>query len=133
LLSAAVVPTFGPSLSQELAAARWRFRLLPQAFAPTPERWQVALDALLAAETLVWHDTDKKGRPRQRDCRADLLGLELLALESSGSITLQLQAAIDSAGRSIRPEQVGHWLAERLDGALMLQRVRREALLLKPC
>jgi radical SAM-linked protein len=133
LLSAAVVPTFGPSLSQELAAARWRFRLLPQAFAPTPERWQVALDALLAAETLVWHDTDKKGRPRQRDCRADLLGLELLALESSGSITLQLQAAIDSAGRSIRPEQVTHWLAERLDGSLMLQRVRREALLLKPC
>lgn len=142
LLSAVVVPTFGPSLSQELGTARWSFTLgangalhasQPAGPAPDHERWQGALDALRTAETLVWHDTDKKGRPRQRDCRADLLNLELLETTAQAAARLQLHAAIDGAGRSIRPEQIAHWLAERLDAPLTLQAVRRDALLLRPC
>ena len=33
--------------------------------------------AVLAAPSLIWQDTDKKGRPRQRDCREALLGLRV--------------------------------------------------------
>jgi hypothetical protein len=81
----------------------------------------------------MWHDTDKKGRPRQRDCRADLRELRLQGVDADGSATLAVQAAIDAAGRSIRPEQLAHWLGERLAAALVLRAVRRDTLLLKPC
>jgi radical SAM family uncharacterized protein/radical SAM-linked protein len=143
LLSAAVVPTFGPSLSQELAAARWTFALRPDddAAAPIPEEaWQAAIDALVAAETLIWQDTDKKGRPRQRDCRPGLWDLALVggreaAGDSSwnlprGQLLLQLEAAVDGAGRSLRPAQVAHWLGEHVGQAVGVGRQCRTALLL---
>ena len=137
LLEAAVVPVFGPSLSQELDGAFWSLTLQVDDSAglmagPMVEaRWQEALASLLAAETLPWHDTDKKGRPRQRDCRSALRGLALLGIEPS-RVHLQLEAAIDSAGRSLKPEQLRHWLAERLGCGLQLVQQRRDQLTLKP-
>jgi hypothetical protein len=43
-----------------------------------------------------------------------------------------LWAAIDASGRSLRPEQVQHWIAERLGQSLVLKALRRQALVLKP-
>jgi hypothetical protein len=43
-----------------------------------------------------------------------------------------LRAAIDASGRSLRPEQVQHWIAERLGQSLVLKALRRQALVLKP-
>ena len=133
LLAAAVVPVFGPSLSQELDGARWSLELqsddpdtvLDQA------RWSQAIAFLLAAEQLLWHDTDKKGRPRERDCRASLRQLTLEHLEGELA-RLQLEAAIDPAGRSLKPEQVRHWLEEHLGCNVLLRQQRREELILKP-
>ena len=134
LLSAIRVEVFGVSLSQELASAHWQFVLQPQAGAPpTPEQWQQARASLLAAETLIWNDTDKKGRPRSRDCRPFLLDLQWAEPQSDGSLLCTLWAAIDAAGRSLRPEQVQHWLAERLGQSLALSGLRRKDLVLKPC
>jgi radical SAM-linked protein len=134
LLSAIRVEVFGVSLSQELASAHWQFVLQPQAGAPpTPEQWQQARASLLAAETLIWNDTDKKGRPRSRDCRPFLLDLQWAEPQSDGSLLCSLWAAIDAAGRSLRPEQVQHWLAERLGQSLALSGLRRKDLVLKPC
>ena len=155
LLSVAAVPVFGPSLSQELLKARWRFDLWPQpagasagasagAVPPVPSApaWDAALADLLAAETLIWSDTDKKGRPRQRDCRPYLLQLEpvsaaaeegLAGVPAAQRIRLELEAAIDLQGRSLRPEQLQHWLAERLASPLQLGRVERRLLQLRPC
>ena len=142
LLSAAVVPTFGPSLAQELAEAHWRLQLTADP-APEPARWQQAVAGLLAAAELIWHDTDKTGRPRQRDCRPALLALELVEPEASaaagaaadhpapGVVTLRLRAVVDPAGRSLRPDQIAHWLAERLGGAeVRVVAQQRTALLL---
>ena len=103
--------------------------------------WDGAVADLLAAETLVWSDTDKKGRPRQRDCRPCLLQLGRLAgsgdpgvdAPAEPCIRLELEAAIDLQGRSLRPEQLQHWLAERLARPLQLGRVERRALVLRPC
>jgi len=134
LLSAIRVEVFGVSLSQELASAHWQFVLQPQAGAPpTSEQWQQARASLLAAETLMWNDTDKKGRPRSRDCRPFLLDLQWAEPQSDGSLLCTLWAAIDAAGRSLRPEQVQHWLAERLGQSLALSDLRRKDLVLKPC
>ena len=88
---------------------------------------------MLAAETLMWNDTDKKGRPRSRDCRPFLLDLQWAEPQSDGSLLCTLWAAIDAAGRSLRPEQVQHWLAERLGQSLSLSDLRRKDLVLKPC
>ena len=68
LLAAGEVPVSGKSLSQELTGAIWFFDLVPQEQDPTSLDWNAAVDQLLQATTLVWHDTDKKGRPRERDC-----------------------------------------------------------------
>ena len=135
LLSAAVVPTFGPSLSQELEAADWILELQPVQPAAALEQlgpWQEAMAALLQAEQLPWHDSDKKGRPRQRDCRPALRDLHLLQLEAGGRARLALEAAIDPAGRSLKPEQLRHWLEQRLAEPLRLGRQCRRSLHLKP-
>ena len=146
LLSVAAVPVQGPSLSQELRAARWSIELLPpdsDAAAgslaeagpwPEAERWQQAIAGLLAAESLPWQDTDKKGRPRSRDCRPYLTRLELEAWTSGPpmpSVRLQLEAAIDPAGRSLRPELLQVWLAQLLGVELRLGRQSRLGLLLQ--
>jgi radical SAM-linked protein len=140
LRSVAAVPVASPSLSQEVAQAHWRFSLRPaDPAAPLPESaaWEGAIAALLAAETLIWNDTDKKGRPRTRECRASLrhLGLSGVALGSSAgaSLTLELEASVDPAGRSLRPEQIAHWLGERLGIALEPGVVQRRGLVLRPC
>jgi radical SAM-linked protein len=139
LLSAAVVPTFGPSLSQELAAAHWRFALRAEdGPALDPQACDAAIAALLAAPVLSWHDTDKKGRPRQRDCRPELQDLRLVAPGADpeapaapGELVLELEAAIDGAGRSLRPSQVAHWLAKHLGREPALGSQCRRALLLR--
>ncbi len=123
LLSAAAVPSFGPSLSQELAAAHWRFDLRAKGPGPVPSRiaWHQGVAALNAASTLIWHDTDKKGRPRQRDCRPALLDLCLSLGDGDGDdaepleqVQLTLAAAVDGAGRSLRPDQLAHWVGHEL-------------------
>jgi len=127
------VPVSGPSLSQELAAARWLIVLAAAADAsppPTADDWQQAAAALLASESWIWQDTDKKGRPRSRDCRPDLLTLSLQPL-ADGRVQLRYSAAIDPAGRSLRPEQLQQWFAGQIGRPLTLQRLQRESLQLR--
>jgi radical SAM family uncharacterized protein/radical SAM-linked protein len=143
LLAVAEVPVSGPSLSQELVAADWRIAFrsaTPERPLPPGERWQEAVAALLASGRLPWNDTDKKGRPRQRDCRPFLLGLHLID-PAAGSPPagegelrwLALEAAIDPQGRSLRPEHLRAWLAEALGHPLAVAAMRRERLLLRTC
>jgi hypothetical protein len=164
LLSATVVPVASPSLSQELEAAQWRFSLRPAATNegqgskdagpgmprtlpesvgswPPAEAWDRAINAVLAAPTLPWRDQDKKGRPRERDCRPYLLLLRTTTPKAAAAsraleplrLDLELEAAIDPQGRSLRPDQVAHWLAEALAIPLAVDSVRRQRLRLKPC
>ncbi|MFM7455625.1 MAG: TIGR03960 family B12-binding radical SAM protein [Vulcanococcus sp.] len=144
LLGVQMVPVASPSLSQELVAAQWSLRLVPAGVAspatpPQPADWQRAIEGVLTAPALIWRDTDKKGRPRERDCRASLLDLRLLVVDESGSSAdrgaaeLQLEAAIDAMGRSLRPEQVAHWLQDLMPCGLRLGRTVRQTLKLATC
>ena len=146
LLAVAEVPLAGPSLSQELAAAHWTLVLepgRPDPSWPLPEgglasgpppaaAWQSAAADLLSASEWIWEDTDKKGRPRQRDLRGSLasLAVEPQAAEMA-PITVRLEATIDGAGRSLRPEQLQHWFASRLGWPLQIRSVCRDGLVLK--
>jgi hypothetical protein len=58
-------------------------------------------------------------------------------LKPAASLTLELEAAIDPQGRSLRPEQLAHWLVEALDWPqalpLELVGVCRQQLRLRAC
>ena len=130
------VPVSGPSLSQELEAATWWLELAetsdaPAAF-PGAGAWQAAAQALLASDSWIWCDTDKKGRPRSRECRPDLLRL-VVQTQPEGAIGVEYSATIDSAGRSLRPEQLQHWFQQQLGVPLALRRLRRQSLQLRQC
>jgi radical SAM-linked protein len=125
------VPVSGPSLSQELVGACWQLQLRPVADLLPDEAWQGAVDALLASDSWIWQDTDKKGRPRQRDCRPYLQSLEWSAAPEPGNVRLRYSAEVDPAGRSLRPEQLQHWFAERLAVELEMVSLRRESLQLQ--
>jgi radical SAM-linked protein len=142
LQSVVEVPLAGPSLSQELVGASWTLELTPAptelslsasqeaaASAPPLAAWQRAAADLLAAPQWIWDDTDKKGRPRQRDLRSVLTWLEV---EPQGAaVTIRVGARIDGLGRSLRPEQLQHWFASRLGRPLQMRRFCRDHLELK--
>jgi radical SAM family uncharacterized protein/radical SAM-linked protein len=150
LVSCVEVPLAGPSLSQELSAALWRFDLrpmergepapaqpeatAPESAWPGAETWEEALEALRGSESWIWHDQDKKGRPRQRDCRPALRQVRLLRHDPQQPlVALELETALDHQGFGVRPEHLRSWLSERLGQPLRLGHLRREALLLQPC
>jgi hypothetical protein len=131
------VPVSGPSLSQELVAASWWLELTAAATpgsalvaSPASQDWHAAAAALLASDSWIWHDTDKKGRPRSRECRPDLLDLSVQP-DRAGVVAVTYSAAIDAAGRSLRPEQLQHWFQQRLGVELALLRLRRQSLQLR--
>ena len=71
----------GDALSRAVAVRRLRtdqpdfeaeFARLRHWSADTDAAIEERVAAILAAPELLWHDTDKKGRPRQRDCRPAL-------------------------------------------------------------
>jgi hypothetical protein len=109
---------------------------------PPAEAWDRAINTVLNAPTLPWRDKDKKGRARERDCRPYLLALRTSTTPKATAATraleplrldLELEAAIDPQGRSLRPAQVAHWLAEALAFPLAVDGVRRQRLRLRPC
>ena len=105
----------------------------PAAAPVSPERWQAAAEALISAPEWIWEDTDKKGRPRSRDCRPYLQSLELQPVPAPEleAMVLRYAAVIDPAGRSLRPEQLQQWFSQQLDTALELLTLRRESLQLR--
>ena len=129
LLAAAEVPVASRSLSQEIRAAVWSFDLQVAPESPlNGVDWSMAVAAITAAEQLIWHDTDKKGRPRQRDCRSALRRLEVLDGSSPHRGRLRLEAEVDEMGRSLRPAQLQHWIAEQQGVSLEIIGLSREAL-----
>ena len=131
LCSAQEVPVKGKSLSQEIVGAAWSFDLISASGTTTD--WPGALAAITAAETLIWNDTDKKGRPRQRDCRPALRQLAIVDATEAERVRLRLDADVDPMGRSIRPSQIQYWLEQHLAMPLRLDQLRREALQLAEC
>ena len=141
LQSCAVVPLQGPSLSQELEGARWRFGLQRESGGPEapgrawPEalEWEMALHTLMQSDTWIWNDQDKKGRPRQRDCRPALRQMSLAEHDGrSNAVELVLETRIDAQGFGVRPEHLRSWLSAHLALPLRLGSQRREALFLSP-
>jgi radical SAM-linked protein len=137
LLQVEAVEVSAPSLSQELMAAHWQLQLRPtgtgtDGTVPPLAAWQAAAAELLNSSSWIWHDTDKKGRPRQRDCRPFLQSLAVEGVEQMPALVeLRYEALVDPAGRSLRPEQLQHWFAQQLDAGLEMVSLRRESLQLR--
>ncbi len=131
LLEVEEVPVNGPSLSQEVQSAVWTFALVVES-GISPD-WSAAVKAITASSQLIWHDTDKKGRPRERDCRSSLISLRPLAEPKGHALSLRLETDVDPMGRSLRPLQIQHWLSEQIGDSLKLQELCREELRLARC
>jgi radical SAM family uncharacterized protein/radical SAM-linked protein len=146
LLAAQQVALDGPSLSALVTGALWQFEAssvdgLP---APSLDQWQAALTALLAASELPWQDTDKKGRPRQRDYRQLLLDLRLVSPtaaaaaaaqvgQKSAAVQITVASAITPQGLGLKPDHLCLWLGQQLGRTLRTDRHRRLALTLADC
>ena len=141
LITAEEVAVSSPSLAQQVRTSCWRFVLSGSELLSQSESvdWSQAIAALLAQNELIWEDTDKKGRPRRRDVRELLQDLRLLeqlepCSEDIGArAELELLAAVDSQGRSLKPAQLQFWLSQHLGFDLSLSRVRRVELTLLQC
>ena len=70
---------------------------------------------------------------RSRECRPYLLSLGLRQEPAGGAPTLELEAAIDPQGRSLRPEQIAHWLGPILGQPLVAEGLCRRQLCLRSC
>jgi len=132
LLTAEEVPLGQKSLAQLLEGARWIMGFCPESGVPLPRQsWQAACEAVLAAPSLPWDDTDKKGRPRQRDLRPLLKDL-ILHGQGGAAVQLAVDVAIDPTGRSLKPEQLEMILADHLGERLCITTLRRDWLYLRP-
>jgi radical SAM-linked protein len=140
LLAAEQVALEGPNLSALVRGALWQFEatMVDGLPTPNPSQWQGALTALMAASELPWQDTDKKGRPRQRDYRELLRDLRLMSpepgaprpVEPGGTVVIALESAITPQGLGLKPDHLCHWLAHHLGRPLRADRSRRMALTL---
>jgi radical SAM-linked protein len=145
LLAAQQVALDGPSLSALVTGALWQFEAASVDGLPAPslDQWQAALTALLAASELPWQDTDKKGRPRQRDYRQLLLDLRLLSptaaaaaaeqVGQSAAVQITLASAITPQGLGLKPDHLCLWLGQQLGRTLRTDRHLRLALNLADC
>ncbi len=141
LLSAKSVPLTSTSLSKQLAASIWSFDLkVLSGTNPNLLTWQKAIDSLISAKKLVWHDHDKRGKPRSRNCRQELHSLEIDNIKNNPNhsstnhrIRVQLNAHIDPIGRSIKPMQIKQWLEEYLEQPLEISQVKRDEIQLHQC
>ena len=132
LLMAEEVPLGQKSLAQLLEGAHWMMGFCLESGASLPGRsWQDACRAVLATPCLPWEDTDKKGRARQRDLRPLLKDLTLHR-QRGAAVQLAVDVAIDSTGRSLKPEQLERILARHLGEALSITTLRRDWLYLAP-
>ncbi len=138
LIKAIEVSINNCNLSKELAEAIWSFDLNAiSQHKPNSLDWKNALCSVMQAKQLIWHDTDKKGRPRQRDFKPQLKSLQLKNKVMQGmefapitSARVELNTLIDPMGRGLKPIQIQHWVEEYFGYSLEISRVKRNELLL---
>ncbi len=141
LLSAKHVPIKSKSLSQEIESAVWVFELkLLNNKSIHVSSWEKAISAVSNSPYLIWKDSDKKGRPRERDYKNELISLKLDLVEQkekkaviANSVQITMQTSVDLQGRSIKPSQIQKWISEKIGGPLTIKNVKRQELLLRKC
>ncbi len=141
LIEAKVIPITKKGLSQEIAGSIWTFSLQARTESKKSlHDWGKAIASLLETKEIIWHDKDKKGRPRTRNCRPCLGSLKLKTTSVSSSpetqvqrVGLELNTKIDDLGRSIKPIQIKCWLEEYFDQSLIIDDVKRDEIKLLQC
>ena len=97
-------------------------------------------DSLFKSKELIWHDTDKKVRPRTRNCREEQSSHQMnierdivAKVATLKTVRVELTALITQGARSIKPLQIKHWLEEFLGRPLEIARVQRDEIQLHQC
>ena len=105
----------------------------------TLDQWMKAINEVILSKELLWNDTDKKGRPRERDLRPLLQSLNLhndcenKIILRSEKVRIELETFIDPIGRSLKPLQIKHWIEQHLKQTLEITDIKRDELKLHKC
>ncbi len=136
-----VIPITKISLAKQLQQANWSFNLIinsPKNF--KLENLRKAINNLLDSEKLIWTDTDKKGRKRERDFRPELKRIYIGKGKGSSKedsyhkkISIELESLISPIGQSVKPDHIRHWLSKNIDNTLEIADIKRNELILKKC
>ncbi len=135
LLEVKAIPITKISLAQELIQSHWTFDLISQSNEKSSiETWNLAIQKITQSKTLIWKDTDKKGRYRERDFRPMLEKINLISWQDFSSekfVSIELHSLISSNGQSIKPLHIQHWLSQILSNTLEIKNIQRKELILK--
>ncbi len=126
------------SLAGNLKSAIWSFNLTRlKSDNVTGSRLGKAINHILNRKTLIWKDTDKKGRTRLRDFKMVLYSLKIEPISSNANhqrppntFHIKLESLIEKSGLSLKPKQIHHWIEEYLNEPLKITDIKRNELLL---
>ena len=135
------VPVSKKSLSQELKSATWSFNLsIESGEKLSLKKWQNGLNSISNANTLIWKDSDKKGRARERDFKQSLIKLSIEMNNSQklpsmcfNTIRIKLESNIDNMGCNLKPLQIQQWVQNYFERTLIISEIRRDELKLFQC
>ena len=141
LINTYSIPITKKSLSQELKSAVWSFNLSVNGGSNLQlKEWQNSINYIVKSKELIWKDSDKKGREREKDFKSSLhkLSLEINNKEELNStiintIRVKLESNIDNMGRNLKPVQIQEWIQNYLDRPLTISHIKRDELKLFQC
>ena len=141
LLNAKQIPIKKISLSQEIVEAVWTFKLTTvSARMPSIKKWNEAINSITSSDKLIWIDSDKKGRQRERDFKEELKYINIkqypnnnITSKLDSLIELELRTFITPLGKNIKPDYIKFWLEAFLGDALKITERQRTQLILKRC
>ncbi len=141
LLNSVCIPIQKSKLSQELMQANWHFEIQGRKGSQFgSKKWEHAIKTIVNSKELIWVDTDKKGRLRERDLKPELKNLLLTEykikndqLDDEETISIELQSLISPIGQSIKPMHIKHLLAKSLGHSITIKDIKRSKLILKKC
>ncbi len=141
LLEAEKIPIKKISLSQEIIEAIWRFKVTIISKKLTDiSQWNKAIENISNSKHLIWVDSDKKGRKRERDFKPELKSLKIKAYSKSNkkcihsnTIEIELRSFISPLGKNIKPDYIKCWLEAFLGNSLKITELQRTQLVLKRC
>ncbi len=118
-----------PAATQLLDQAEYLIGLTTPEPTPSPSQWQTWLEAIKAAEEILFEQTTKSGQQKWVNLRDRLFELELLQTDPLPQI--RYVGSCRSDGNILRPEHLVFMLEQVSGQNLQLQRIHRQRLLLQ--
>jgi radical SAM family uncharacterized protein/radical SAM-linked protein len=134
------VPLTDPSATKVLHQAEYRVHLSLETPDQQAPQWSDWIDAVLAADTLLWEKTTKSGKTKTVNLRDWLYQLELeteavgvppssVSVPGAEEATIRFIGSCRNDGTLLKPDQVAWMLAQMAQQPIGVKRVHRQRLM----